>query len=222
MEQQRPLDFVWTDVPASAGGAAFQTEKEPSLKHFTERHDMTMMLQDRSDSVTVRLKKLLRAAEKKTDLEKSVQCCSFFLCRLADGSPSLREYADTALRYYEIPNDLRAFKAGATIQKASIKFQRQRQIFQREFPEWETFAEHLLVNHLFFSDENDPKLLSVIYALLLFLAMAWTAGHKGRDALIDVCAATFRFIEHTAFQWNAEILLNELGMKNSADIAEIL
>ena len=93
--------------------------------------------------------------------------------------------------------------------------------FEANFPQWETFFEHILVNHMFFSVfpfqdrpedmRSEVTALCVIYALMRFLAIGYTAEHGGNDAFIDVMAAAFRLVDHTDFDRYSVVLLKRLG-----------
>ena len=54
--------------------------------------------------------------------------------------------------------------------------------------------------------------LCAAYALVRFLAVGCTVQRHDVTQLVDVCAAAFRFIAHTAFSWNAPIVLGPDGM----------
>ena len=44
------------------------------------------------------------------------------------------------------------------------------------------------------------------------LAVGCTVQRHDVTQLVDICAAAFRFIAHTAFSWNAPIVLGPDGM----------
>ena len=111
------------------------------------------------------------------------------------------------------------------------KYVRFSEDFEAEFPEWPVFAEHLLVNHVFFcgfpcsaATESLRKELAAfcaVYALARFAAVGWTRAHRSAEALIDVCAAAFRFIEHGSFARNAPIVLREAGALSPDGVAKL-
>ena len=88
--------------------------------------------------------------------------------------------------------------------------------FVRKVPDWEIFFEQIMVNHMFyesfpFSDLrenlNDEFLsLSIVYGYVRFLAACSMWDRDGDEALIDACAAAFRLIDHSAFDWNSLVL----------------
>lgn len=90
--------------------------------------------------------------------------------------------------------------------------------FDRLFPDWPVFFEQMLVNHMFyesfpFSDRREnlwDEFLSLcaVWAYVRFLAVCATDGHSEEAHLVDICAAAFRLIDHSAFDWNALTLWN--------------
>ena len=88
--------------------------------------------------------------------------------------------------------------------------------FTQKIPDWEVFFEQIMVNHMFyesfpFSDRrenlNDEFLsLSIVYGYARFLAACSMWNQEGDEALIDACAAAFRLIDHSAFDWNGLVL----------------
>lgn len=104
--------------------------------------------------------------------------------------------------------------------------------FTRLLPEWETWLEHLLVNHLFFTQfpfQDRPVCLTdeylslcACYALLRFLLLGWTALHPSREAAADVCAAAFRLIDHTDFDRVAAPLMHRLGCDTADSLIALL
>ncbi len=97
-----------------------------------------------------------------------------------------------------------------TAPSAFALYQEQTQVLKKVLPQWERFFEHLLTNHLFFSrfpfqDGNETmqeaaQALCVVYALVRFLCVGTCALHPSPQAVIDLCAAAFRLIDHTDFE----------------------
>ena len=94
--------------------------------------------------------------------------------------------------------------------------------FVQIVPQWETFFEHMLVNHVFFKGATDPlhgfTALCAIYALLRLLGMSWMSDKSDTDALIDVCAAAFHLFDHTSFGQYAADMLRDLGAENGCGV----
>lgn len=90
--------------------------------------------------------------------------------------------------------------------------------FEKRFPNWMVFFENLLNNSMMY--ENFPfvdnrfdetkafKGLCASYGLLRYMAIGYTAIHQTKEDLIDVTAALFHLIDHTAFYYNAHIIVD--------------
>ncbi len=130
-----------------------------------------------------------------------------FLTITDEHSNSIREYGEQALRRFHGSSD------------PFVQYQASGMLFERRAPEWETWFEHMLVNHMFFvqfpfQDRPVPLgdeylALCAVYMLLRCLLI----GNADRDetGLVDVAAAAFRLIDHTSFDFYAPPLLRELG-----------
>lgn len=104
------------------------------------------------------------------------------------------------------------------------RFRAAKRKFTEAFPDWEIQFEQILVNHVFyesypFSDRHEglwEEYLSLcaVYAYFAFLAITWTAALPTEEALVDVVAAAFRLIDHSAFDYNAAVILERLGMND--------
>lgn len=85
----------------------------------------------------------------------------------------------------------------------------------------------MLANHLFFEGfpfqerpvEPEKEFIGLcgLYALLRFLCLEWLGEHGTQEALVDVCAAAFRLIDHTA-----ATLLMELGCYCHQDLDDLI
>ena len=92
--------------------------------------------------------------------------------------------------------------------------------------------EQVIVNHVFFerfpfSDRHEnmwDEYLSLCagYGLLRFLAVSWMSDKSDEADLVDVCAATFRLIDHSSFDWNAAVLLERMHLVDEEDMARLL
>ena len=99
--------------------------------------------------------------------------------------------------------------------------------FAEAFPAWETYYEHLFVNHLFFTrypfserrltkEEKNIGVLAV-YALLRMLTLGYMADSESEAELADVTAAAFRLIEHTDFDRTALYLIRTYMKRNQIE-----
>ena len=135
-------------------------------------------------------------------------------------SESLRAYGDEALAFF-----------GGEAQ-ALERYAQAKRRFEAAFPDWESFCENLLVNHMFFSrfpfagggesPEDEFFGICAVYALLRFLFVGWMGQHEGEDALVDVAAAAFRLIDHTLFHRSAAYILRELDCDTPERLLPVL
>ncbi|MBP3652892.1 MAG: flagellin lysine-N-methylase [Clostridia bacterium] len=135
-------------------------------------------------------------------------------------SDSIREYGEAALRYFS---------------EGEVEFRRYilaRARFEALVPNWQNWFEHMLVNHMYFTqvpfqdrpvDLRDEYLaLCAVYALLRFLSLGWMAQREDIDSAVDVAAAAFRLIEHTEFDRYAAPILKHLGCDDWVHLRQLL
>ena len=142
------------------------------------------------------------------------------LAILDERSNSIRAFGEAALAY---------FGEG---EAAFARYQQAAEQFARLIPQWETWFEHLLVNHMFFAQFpfqdrpvplNDEYLaLCAVYVLLRFLSLGWVAQHPSIDEAVDVVSAAFRLIDHTSFDRYAAPILKRLGCDDWTHLRQIL
>ncbi len=100
------------------------------------------------------------------------------------------------------------------------------------YPNWEVFLEHMLVNHMFyecfpFSERRETMTdeyasLGTVAGYVTLLCAFGRRGDRAED-LIDVAAAGFRLIGHSAFDWNADVLWHAAaGEVPLADACDVL
>lgn len=135
-------------------------------------------------------------------------------------SRSIRDYGEAALAYFG--SDGEAFR----------RYGVAREHFERLLPQWETWFEHMLVNHMFFiqfpfqdrpvSLREEFLALCAVYALLRFLCLGWTAQHDAVSDAVDVVAAAFRLIDHTEFDRYAVPLLRDVDCTDAEYLSQLL
>ena len=135
-------------------------------------------------------------------------------------SRSVHDYGEAALAYFG--SDGEAFR----------RYGVAREHFERLLPQWETWFEHMLVNHMFFiqfpfqdrpvSLREEFLALCAVYALLRFLCLGWTAQHDAADDAVDVAAAAFRLIDHTEFDRYAVPLLRDVDCTDAGHLSQLL
>ncbi len=135
-------------------------------------------------------------------------------------SRSLHDYGQEALDYFN---------------RSDYPFERYivaRLRFESRFPKWEIWFEHMLVNHMFFEQfpfQDRPDSLwdefvaiSAVYALLRLLCIGWLAHRKEENDFVDICAAAFRLIDHTAFDRYASRALRDLGCTTPQSVFDLI
>ncbi len=135
-------------------------------------------------------------------------------------SNSIRDYGEEALRYFRAQPD-----SYAAYQTAAARF-------AAFVPQWETWLEHLLVNHMFFvqfpfQDRPVPLpdeylALCAVYTLLRCLLVGCLAESGDAVCAVDVAAAAFRLVDHTEFDRYAAPLLREIGCDSWTHIRLLL
>ena len=123
-------------------------------------------------------------------------------------SNSIREYGEESLRYFAGSDPFPLYETAST-RFASI------------VPQWETWLEHLLVNHMYFVQfpfqdrpvplRDEYLSLVAVYTLLRCLLVGCLAKEGDIRRAVDVAAAAFRLVDHTSFDLYAAPLLKELG-----------
>ncbi len=135
-------------------------------------------------------------------------------------SRSVHDYGEAALAF---------FGQG---EAAFARYTEAAERFSAVVPEWETWLEHLLVNHMFFAQfpfqdrpvslRDEYFALCTVYVLLRFLLLGWTAEHPTRQAAVDVCATAFRLIDHTDFDQIAAPILHQIGCEDWMQLRQLL
>lgn len=135
-------------------------------------------------------------------------------------SRSIHDYGTAALEY---------FKSG---KNALDNYRAALETLEKVVPDWETVFEHMLVNHCFFerfpfqdrpeSIHDEFAALCFIYILLRFLCLGWVALNPERSAFADVCAAAFRFFDHTSFDRHAARIMQKLGCSTQEDVVKLM
>lgn len=104
--------------------------------------------------------------------------------------------------------------------------------FELLFPNWEIFYEHMLVNHMFFSQfpfqdrpesmHNEYVALCAVYAILRFLGLGCMAERRETVGLIGGMSAAFRLVDHTEFDRYASHLLKRLSCTSREQLYDLL
>ena len=114
----------------------------------------------------------------------------------------------------------------------SARYEAAAKYLDEVMPDWPIFFEHALVNHMFFEQfpfqDRDEGLcdefvaICAVYVVLRVLCICAMANQTEQTAFVDAMAATFRFIDHTAFDRYGAHLLKKLGCADDAGLAELV
>ncbi|MBQ8313210.1 MAG: flagellin lysine-N-methylase [Clostridia bacterium] len=142
------------------------------------------------------------------------------LAIMDEGSKSIRDFGEAVLSY---------FGQG---EEAFTRYQQASAHFAALLPQWESWFEHMLINHMFFVQfpfqdrpvplKDEYLALCAVYTLLRFLCVGWTALHPSESAAVDAAAAAFRLIDHTDFDRYAAPILKKLGCDDRTHLRQIL
>jgi len=134
-------------------------------------------------------------------------------------SPSIQSYANKALDYFNIDD-----KTDQYI-KASLHL-------KDLFPSEEVMFEKTIINHLFFEqfpfskNKNNFfesfKALCGVYLFIRYLVVGYMADKTSLNDFIDVMAAAFRLIDHTDFDKNIGIILQQEGVTTIEQLAVLI
>ncbi len=135
-------------------------------------------------------------------------------------SESLRKYGEETILFFNENENLEE------------KYNTAKKDFENNFPDWEIFFEHMIVNHMFFEQfpfQDRPvslwdEFLSIctLYSMLRFLCIGYTATHKSKNDFIDTCTAVFRLVEHTSFDTYAAKALKHLNCNSPQKLFDIV
>lgn len=138
------------------------------------------------------------------------------LLRLAKDSFSLSEFLPEILQNLSVDPDCPPEQAATP--QALAAYEAAAAAFAEEFPQWEVYFEHMLVNLMFFDGFpysirnltlwDEYAGLCAAYACVRFLAIGWHKTHTGMESFVDVCAAANRLIAHSNFAWNGPVVLH--------------
>ncbi len=154
------------------------------------------------------------------ELPGGLRAVEHMLTLLDHSSNSIRAYGEQALHYFRSQEEPFAAYEAANARFAAI------------LPQWETWLEHLLVNHMFFVQfpfqdrpvplKDEYLSLCAVYMLLRCLLVGCLAEDGDSIRAVDVAAAAFRLVDHTEFDRYAAPLLRQIGCGDWAHIRLLL
>ncbi len=93
------------------------------------------------------------------------------------------------------------------------------ELYQKNYPEESIWLENILVNHFFYYDIPcvDPRLrnedcipgVCLVYALTKLILIIRTKDNPSKEHFVDILSGLFHFVEHTAFYYNAFVLVKQ-------------
>lgn len=150
-------------------------------------------------------------------LEFGLKIADGMIDLLDERSQSICDYGEAALAYYN-----RSFD----------RYTAAREHFEQLLSKWEIWFEHMLVNHMFFTQfpfqdrpvslKDEFYALCAVYALLRFLGIAHMYDKNDESAFVDVAAAVFRLVDHTDFDRYAAYMLKDLGCDDWERIHDLI
>lgn len=150
----------------------------------------------------------LESPPSRKHLQFGLKTVAQLLSRIASRSASVHDYGEAVQSYFSQPGD------------AFNRYHTAKAHFESAYPQWATYFENLLVNHMFFSrfpfSDRDESMyerflgLCSVYILMRCLCVGYLHDKADAETLIDVSAAAFRLIDHSPFHLRAALLLEEL------------
>lgn len=161
------------------------------------------------------------------DYETSLPIQQAMACVFAKHSRSIRQNGLTAQRALGLTDktDISPEK----LPQAIMQYQAGIRHLDNILPKWHLYFEKMMVNHVFFEQflfsdihENIWEAygsLCAVYALLRFLIIGGMADKQSLDDFVDIAAAAFRLIDHSAFDRNVATLLEDMGCISKQKLA---
>ncbi|MBQ1256338.1 MAG: flagellin lysine-N-methylase [Clostridia bacterium] len=153
------------------------------------------------------------------------------LAMLGGRSESIRDYMEEALGNLgiEVKNEA---PTDETLKKASVIYSDAKRAFEARYPDLTDKFEQVFVNHVFFTDfpwadiretiADECAALGVTYITVKFLTAAYMMKRDKDEDLVDVTAACFRLIEHSAFDRSAANALMILESEHSVRFTDVI
>lgn len=183
-------------------GTAMRTMDDALSAHDADRVDALLTGREKVDAPSL-------APVDHQQLQSGLDIVSRMISMFDETSVSIREYGEAALHY---------FGEGEAELSRFVEAEKR---FCALVPQWTIWFEHMMVNHMFFTQfpfqdrpvslQDEYVALCAVYALTHFLCVGYAAQHSELSGLVDVAAAAFRLMEHTEFDRYASVMLKQLG-----------
>lgn len=147
---------------------------------------------------------------------------------IGQNSRSTEEYTHIALQAFGMDGDERDIDWYAVTERYMTAAKK----LEEKAPQWEHRFENMLANHMYylcfpFSDRfesigEEYLSLAAVYAFLRFLLVGCETEDSTETTRVDICAAAFRVIDHSAFARNSAHLLEMMGRAKPADVDQLM
>lgn len=108
-------------------------------------------------------------------------------------------------------------------EKGLDKYKKDEKLFETNYPNWMIYFENVIVNHLYYMNlpyvderlqkQDCYKGICLLYAIMKIICSVSTIDDHSNDNLAYVISDIFHLVEHTAFYYNAYILIkNEISL----------
>lgn len=214
--RKAPLTFR----PESAERLAAGRQIAPEISNTAEYDvvgifdDVVADLQDRSIPLVERIEKIFRKSgvdpanhgiRRKVMEQGAYNTILPILQEFCEEAPSFSTYVEEGEQRYSAEN-------------FDEKFGEDMRAFEEHFPDWSCYFENIMCNNMLYSSfpavdrRVDPHMavlgLSLQYTLLRIICICHTAvAGWTQEALADAIAEVYHVVEHTAFYFNAIVLL---------------
>lgn len=167
------------------------------------------ILKDKSKSLSDRIK----------DICLIVNPCEFNKEYNTDTNP-LKESINLLYRFSHSDNLLSEIyiKINEKYKDNYNQYEKDKLVFETKFSNWEDFFSNVINNSLIYEsfpfvdnrfDQTDAfKGLCACFGLLRLVCIGYTSIYSSKDDLIDAVSELFRLIEHTAFYYNVNVIVN--------------
>lgn len=214
--RRAPLIFRPESGSRLAGGRQISpkicdVEEYDAISLFDE---VVTALQDRSIPLTERIERIFGrsgVSPYEHGMRKKIAESGVYAALL----PILREFCDEAPSFSDYVTEVENRYFSVTFDE---QFDHDRTTFEEHFPDWSCYFENMICNNMLYSSfpAVDPRVdphmavlgISLQYTLLRIICICHTAvvGYT-QEALADAIAEVYHVVEHTAFYYNAVVLL---------------
>lgn len=216
--RDKPLSFVSmklkTELPDTGAEDAKKVAVRTACIEIIQNADVPLSQR------LVRLGEYLCGYERQTpaDAGRSLFALSCIIREFSEVSPSISVCGRGVLSLFaddELPEP-------SALESAANKYLMMREKFESAYPQRERWFENLAVNHMFYEQfpyadgcgslSDAYASFCVSLALVKVTSVCSAPSAPTRDSFSDCVAAAYRYIEHSAFSKNADILLRRRSL----------